>query len=208
MRRIVWLCGSLTVALPTGAAAQVIQLPSFHSFSVDTTVVVPDSGPRPLAGQKRARAGSSRFGPAAAQHAGGIDRQATGAAALATIHDPRQADAAILQRAQALRTKRPPTPVAAEPTTAAASDPLPKSLAEIERQRAERSGTAGREALALVAKARAALAAGKPAVANIYYARARKQASGSLGQQIDAEVRRSNEAATIANSAKNSPAAK
>jgi hypothetical protein len=208
MRRIVWLCGLLAVAAPTITSAQVIQLPSFHSFSVDTTVVVPDSGPRPLAGQKRARSGSSRFGPAAPQHASGIDRQAAGAAALAKIHDPRQADAAILQRAQALRTKRPPTPAAAASTPAAASDPVPKSLAEIERLRAEQSVTAGREALALVEKARAALAAGKPAVANIYYGRAGKLAQGKLKHQVDAEVRRLNQPATVAKSTRNARAAK
>jgi hypothetical protein len=197
-----------TVAVPATAAAQVIQLPSFHSFSVDTTVVVPDSGPRPLAGQKRARASSSRFAPAAPHRASGIDRQAAGAAALATIHDPRQADAALLQRAQALRAKQQATPSAAARPPAAASDPLPKSLAEIERQRAEQSVTSGREARSLIEKARAALAAGKPAVANIYYGRARNQAAGPLRQQIDAEVRRLSESAAMAKSGKSARAVK
>ena len=100
MRLTPWLAGLAACAMPEIVAGQVIQLPSFHSFSVDTTVVVPDAGRATIAGNRQGRTGVSRVGPHSANRSVGVDRQATGASALAAIHDPRQADAALRRRAK------------------------------------------------------------------------------------------------------------
>ena len=55
MRPMVWLAGLAAIAWSQIATGQVIQLPSFHSFSVDTTVVVPDAGRAAIAGNKQGR---------------------------------------------------------------------------------------------------------------------------------------------------------
>ena len=195
MRRMVWLLGLGAMASPQIVVGQVIQLPSFHSFSVDTTVVVPDAGRAATAGNRQRRASASRLGPLPANRSVGVDRQATGASALAAIHDPLQADAALRRRAQtqsrAPVENSPPT-LAPWAGRTAATDPPLRSMAAIEGQRASRAAAVERETLALVQKARTAAAGGKPGVAKIYYQRAAAQASGRLRHTITAELEKLN----------------
>jgi hypothetical protein len=204
MRMTPWLAGLAACALPQTVAGQVIQLPSFHSFSVDTTVVVPDAGRAPIAGNRQGRTGVSRVGPLSANRTVGVDRQATGASALAAIHDPRQADAALRRRAQEQHraalddSARSAAPWAGR--TAASDRPL-QSARTIEGERTSRTAAIERETLALIARARAAAAKGQPGVAKIYYQRAAAQATGQLPHTIAAELATLNRAPAVSRKA-------
>ena len=144
-------------------SAQTIQLPSFSSFSVDTTVVVPDSGRAPAAGTRRASSGTSTFGGFPRQRASGSNWQAARIHVLAKIHDPAEADRALLDQALAGRAPSPDPAVTLKPdVTPAATEPGLASVAQIERQRIAQSVARQREAFTLYEKGRQAQAAGKP----------------------------------------------
>jgi hypothetical protein len=139
-----WLFALIAMLLSVGTAqAQVIQLPSFHQFSVDTTVVVPDSGAASVAGNRSGRAGRSNFNGLPPARAAGIDRGASGASVHAQVHDP-----AARERELALRAKQGGAigqrkssvqPGSRAIGRAPAVDtPLP-SVAEIRRMQASRS---------------------------------------------------------------------
>jgi hypothetical protein len=193
MRGIVWQAGLWIAVASEIALGQVVQLPSFHSFSVDTTVVVPDAGRAAVAGNKQGRTSAARSGVLPANRALAVDRQANGASALAAIHDPAQADAALRRRGQAQPRVLPESSaVTAAPWSAraAAQDRAVGSVTAIESQRAVRAANVERETLALLGKARAAATGGKPGVATIYYHRAAAQATGRLRHTIAAELGR------------------
>jgi hypothetical protein len=199
MRPVVWLIGLGAIASPQLVAGQVIQLPSFHSFSVDTTVVVPDSGRATIAGDKKGRTGASRLGPLSGNRALAVDRQSTGVSALATIHDPRQADAALRRAQTQSRVPAEGSIPMQAPWSGrtAATDRAVQSVAAIEGQRASRAAAVERETLALVQKARTAAAGGKPGVATAYYQRAASQATGRLQHTIAAELGQMNRRPTV-----------
>ncbi len=99
------------------ARGQVVQLPTTHSFSVGTTVSVPDGGAVQLGGVSRSYESSSDFGipglgglPVAGRlfRNRGISRgvERSGAWATATIHDLRAMDEATLQLAARQRAGR------------------------------------------------------------------------------------------------------
>src|SRR5262245_34582711 len=71
--------------------AQTVQLPTFQSFAVSTTVVVPDSGGAYLGGVSRASSGGSQFGPWGPRAFGG-QQQAGGVGVSVQIHDMRTLD--------------------------------------------------------------------------------------------------------------------
>ena len=96
------------------AIGQVVQLPTFDSFSVNTTVSVPDRGSVYLGGVDRARyesswsgvPGMSRLpgaGPLLGNRASSASVTSSGATATATIIDHREWDAATRARAAQLR---------------------------------------------------------------------------------------------------------
>jgi hypothetical protein len=82
------------------AAAQAVQLPTFHYFGVQTTVSVPDRGGVVLGGVNTASSGSTTrgFGPFA-NRASGSTIGASTASVYATIIDHREWDAAVLAEA-------------------------------------------------------------------------------------------------------------
>jgi hypothetical protein len=135
----------MLAASAAAASAQVVQLPSFHSFSVDTTVVVPDSGPSAVASQRAARSSQSQLRGLPGSRAIGRDRQAAGAAVRAQIHDPEAAEGELTRRALATRGSDERTPLSGRPPasalradpsrSAAALDPALPSVAEIKRAR-------------------------------------------------------------------------
>jgi hypothetical protein len=199
----------------TNVSAQTIQLPSFTSFSVDTTVLVPDSGSAATAGSKRASSGRSSFGGFPRHRAAGSNRQAGGMHVMARIHDPDESDKALLQQAQARGMKTLDNSVAPKAGLASAAvnpgltgDPGLTSVAEIERQRAAQSATQQREAFALFEKGRQAQAAGKAGVAAVYFRIASSRATGTLKQEIDADLKSLRALATPAKSLKTAGAAR
>ena len=167
-----------------------IQLPNFSVFGVNTTVLVPDSGPSPLAAQRQARYSRSMYRGFNPLRAFGAQRRAAVAAATAKIHDPQAADEAILRAARARRTNwvRGSTSRLDRRQGPPAGRGL-QSVADIERRRAGQSAADNRQALSLAEKARQANAGGKSGVAIIYYGMAAKKATGQLKADIEHEVR-------------------
>jgi len=87
------------------------------------------------------------------------------------------------------RTDGTPSPVRLSPTTAepvqpsSAALPAP-SVAEARKLHAQQQEAAQQEAAALVERARAAEAAGKPQLAKVYYEMAARRATGQLKQEV------------------------
>jgi hypothetical protein len=111
-----WLCcGALTCS----ASAQVIQIPTFRSFTVDTTVWVPDSGGSYLGGTSSAMSGFDTRGVPLLGKAPLVDRlfknraigsslNSAGASAHVAVHSMSDLDRAILEEAAARRAFGPP----------------------------------------------------------------------------------------------------
>jgi hypothetical protein len=179
----------LVFALAMAARAQTVQLPSFSNFSVDTTVVVPDRGSASLGGNSRMATGSTDVNGIPRQRAIGLGQQTGRQQVMAQIHDPREADAALLGQAGGARgatnDRRPSTALAPR-----GADPALSSVVDLERRRAELRSAAQREAYAAFEKGRQAQAAGKPSVAAVYFRTAAKQADPALRKAIDAQLRR------------------
>jgi hypothetical protein len=188
--------------------ATTVQLPSFSYFSVNTTVSVPDRGGAFLGGINRARDGSTTrgFGPLANRGIGG-DRLAGGASVHATIIDHDELDRAILAAAAARRIPADPVLAKADaisrhvgrgieagataglPTGATAGLPssaVPAdSVAAIKARNAAAAEERASEAAGYFAKAQAAEADGKPAVAKIYYQMVVRRDAGPLKQRAE-----------------------
>ena len=166
-----------------------IQLPNFTVFGVNTTVLVPDSGPAPLARHRQARYSRAMYGRFHPQRAIGAQRGAAIASATAKIHDPQAVDEIILRAARARRTNWVRGSTSRFDRRPRPAGPGLQSVADIERQWALESAADNREALALVGKARQLQADGKSGVAAIYYGMAAKKATGHLKRDIEGEAR-------------------
>ncbi len=200
IQRLGFLAALMLVVLAVrDGLAQVVQLPTFRSFSVGTSVLVPDRGSAYLGGVNRAASGHVRHGvPLVSKtpgegrlggaNASGSAVSAAGVSVTATIIDHREWDAAVLAEAQALRAARGEETTRREganavPPLRAPSVPI-ASVAELERQNAQKDQQREAEAVALVNKAWRAEADGKPSVARIYYQMAARRAEGGLREQI------------------------
>lgn len=172
----------------TSAANVTIQLPNFSTFGVNTTVLVPDSGPSPYAAQRQAFYSRVMYGRMNPQRATAAQRSAAIASVTAQVHDQRQADETILQAVRSRRANwvRGSTP-ARSARVPQAADPQLLSVAEIERRQRRQSAAGNREAAQLLEKARQAQDAGKTSVAAIYYDMAARRATGELAEQIERE---------------------
>jgi hypothetical protein len=184
------LAACTLVATANSLAAQVVQLPTFSMFSVDTTVSVPDSGGAHLGGTRRGSHAMSTFGGIPRNRGWGVSRQAAGAGVTVQIHDPQEAEAALagssVRRHDAVPGPRRPLRIAAGE---AASDAPLASVAELQERRAALAAAGQQEALALAERGRTAHRAGKNALAALYFRTAARKASGSLRQAIEAELR-------------------
>ena len=196
MRRFIFvtaaaiLLGGGAVALgQTPPVPTTVQLPTFHVFTVQTTVSVPDRGGMALGGISRGADGRVTLGPLG-NRGSGSSRGASGVSATATIVDNQEIDQAILASG---RGKAPDaasakaTAIAAHVQTRAASAPA-GSVAAIRQQNAEKAEQKNRELAELEAKAQTAESAGKVALARAYYQMVARQASGELKQRVDARL--------------------
>lgn len=183
------------------ALGQAVQLPTIQVFSVDTTVSVPDGGGIVLGGVSRAADGSASRGlPLAGRLGGnralGSERGHAGMSLHATIIDNHELDQAVLAEAAALRGGKPvetglarslpePAPVA---SSSAARTVGVSSLAALRAQNAAADEAQQEEARAYLAKAEAAAAAGKTAVARSFYLLAHRRATGDLAKQVQSRL--------------------
>jgi type II secretory pathway component GspD/PulD (secretin) len=197
-RVLVSTAAALLVAfLAQDALAQAVQLPSFHYFTVSTTVSVPDRGAAYLGGVSRAASGRVSRGVPLLGKAPGLGRLGrndaigssigtSGVSVSATIIDHRELDEAVLAEARARRGGAPLTEAVSD---APPRDRLPAaapvaSVADIRRQNEIEDDAQQQEALALVAKGRQAEAAGKLSVARVYYEMAARRADEDLRRKI------------------------
>jgi hypothetical protein len=171
-------------------AATTVQLPTFSSFSVQTTVSVPDSGGAYLGGVNRGV--DSRvtrgLGPLRNRGIGG-SRTASGVSISATIIDHEEIDRAILAEAAAKReTAVDPaaTKAAILSRSVGRSDgtaSLPDSVAAIHERNATAADLQAAELAGYFAKARQAEAEGKVGVAKVFYQMVARRDAGQLKQQ-------------------------
>jgi len=189
------LAGSGSFALgqnPQPPVPTTVQLPSFHVFTVQTTVSVPDRGGMVLGGIDRGADGrvTRGLGPLA-NRGGGSSRGASGVSATATIIDSRELDAAVLAAAAGGKSAEIAAAKAAELSRSVArsvSSPLPGSVAAIRAQNAAAAEQRNAELAALLGKAQQAEADGKLDLAKVYYGMVARQATGDVKKQAEARL--------------------
>lgn len=168
---VLGLLGSSLTVLP--ARAQVVQLPTFQFFTVNTSVSVPDRGGAYLGGVGRSSMGTQQFAPPWMRPplASGIASSASGVGITATVHDlhgPATGNAAATTPEQHARGR----------LAAASRDQLPRGAAE-RQAAAARNDEEARCFLELGDRARAA---GKLDVAKVYYTMSARRAQGRLAR--------------------------
>lgn len=201
MRRFVWIAAAAALlnggTLALGQfppAPTTVQLPTFHVFTVQTTVSVPDRGGLPPGSISRGADGRVMLGPLGNRPLGnrssGSSREAGGVSATTTIIDNREIDEAILASesvtapsAAALKS----APLAAH-VRSSASSPAAGSVAAIRHQNAEKAAQRNRELADLELKAQRAESSGKLSLARAYYQMVARQASGELKQRAEARL--------------------
>src|SRR4029079_8550178 len=87
MRTLFATCTIIFAATTSILPAQTLQLPSFHTFSADTTMLVPDRGAMILGGMGGRSAGEARFGECHGNRAIGSNTYASRSSVTAVIHD-------------------------------------------------------------------------------------------------------------------------
>jgi hypothetical protein len=165
-----------------------VQLPTFHFFTVQTTVSVPDQGTMVLGGNRPVSTGSTAYGPSflPPQRGVGMNAGVGQMVVSATIHDMQALDLQTLDlTADKKSTTTGPTVAAALP---AGNLVVAGSVADARRQRVEELAAVDREAAGYFEQGRSAEAAGKPTVAKIYYQMAARRASGELKAQVQARL--------------------
>ena len=198
------LC-ALNVSMAWG---QVVQLPTFNYFSVQTSVLAPDRGGAFLGGVRRSSSRNAAYGVPGAGRlpgvgrlfgnrvldgtAGGrsssvhvtiIDHEELDQAVLAAAARERSAPSRLDQRAAALAQRMGTSESGGNST----GDTL-VSVAELRRQHEARQATGTNEAARLFDQGRQAEARGQASTARIYYRMAQKRAGGELQRQITARL--------------------
>ncbi len=92
-------CVSLLLSALPSAYGQVVQLPTLNTFSMDTSVMVPDRGTMSLGGNGYGAYGSSQRGPLPIGPNYGSTRSAAGVSVSATIIDLNELDRLIRSQA-------------------------------------------------------------------------------------------------------------
>lgn len=176
----------LALGLPAHAShAQTLQLPTFSSFSVETSVLVPDRGSALMGGTRRSSSGSSQSGPLRGSQSRGSSAAAGGIDVSAFVHDFEAMDQAVLAKAAQKRgeqTRENPN------FPAARSGERLSSVADIRRRQVQGTGQEADDSGGYLNRARAAVADGKPNVARVYFQMAERRAQGSAKADIQAEM--------------------
>jgi hypothetical protein len=189
----------------------VVQLPTFHFFTVDTTVLVPDGGDAFLGGINSGGAANQQSGIPGlggrpfTNSAMATSTAASGASVSAQIHDLDAMDKALLgSDVQGIAFHPPlalPQQLAAALAPSATDSGRLQSVAAIRAQRAGEDAAADRQATADLERGRQLLAAGKTGVAKIYFRTAAREASppGEIHRQAVAALADAEKAKTAAN---------
>jgi hypothetical protein len=175
------------------ARAQVVQLPSMHTFSMSTSVLVPDSGRAYLRGANRSSHWMKSRGPGWSPLGRNVGRgggvAASGGTITATIIDHSELDALVLDEARAIRAEKgraekgialPREPIA---STKPPRDSSPLSVAAIKSKLAADDAALEDEAAGDFRKALAYERAGEGALARNYYRVAARKSTGVIKQK-------------------------
>lgn len=184
VRCLVFVLGGLLIP---AVNAQVVQLPSMHTFTIRTSVLVPDSGGAYLGGTRRSLQGSTSrgipgLGAVGRNTARGGTVAGTGVMVHATVIDHEELDELVLSEARARREGRgdaeaSPRAVMAEPKRA------PVSVAAIKRELAAEDAELEAEAERDFQKAADYERAGEVALARSYYRVAARKSTGAVKQR-------------------------
>jgi hypothetical protein len=181
----------------SSAAAQAVQLPTFHFFTTNTTVEVPDGGDAFLGGVGRSSSGRIQRGiPGLPSRpfssvATGRSSAAAGTSVSAQIHDLDGMDRALLSDdagsvlANSSQPFHPPLALAQQKAVLAGSggSNALASVAALRAQVAAEDAARQKEALENLARGRQLLAEGKSGVAKIYLQNAARHSNGDVQQQ-------------------------
>lgn len=176
------------LVLTASAHGQVVQLPSLHTFTVQTSVLVPDSGRAYLGGVNRSSHWMSSRGPGwgpLGWHRGrGGEMSATGGTITATIIDNSELDALVLEEARAIRAEKGiELPRESVARIKPPRDSAVLSVAAIKRELAAEDAAKEKEAKRDFEKALAYDRAGEGALARSYYRVAARKSSGEVKQK-------------------------
>jgi hypothetical protein len=203
-RIVVALLSGFVLAIASAAEAQVVQLPTFQIFSVQTTVVAPDRGWSVLGGAAQARGQQAVQGvPGAARlpwagrllgnRGAASELRLAGAAVSATIHDREAMERSLVGTPGIDRANRDPE---LDRKAAFLTDHVATGAEEMElqsvrairaRQRLTKSH-ADEELAGYLARGRAAEAAGRIGAARASYALVARRAQGPLRQEAQSRL--------------------
>ena len=174
-----------------------VQLPTFSSFGVDTTVSVPDGGSTYLGGVDRASSGSNQFGVGPfGNRSIGSQQSASGMRVSAYVHDFQAMDEYLLNQPTAFNRglTQPQGQVAraigqrVEDARAAPAGRPALDVASLRAQRLQEEQARSSESAGLLERGQAAESAGKVSVARLYYQMAYRKAQGDAKAQALARL--------------------
>jgi hypothetical protein len=193
------------------AAAQVVMLPTYRTFSIGGSVLVPDRGMAHLGGistarESRVSRGIPGFGPLFANRGIGREMGHAGAHVAATIIDNRELDQQVLSAAARSLPAVSAEDVAIARKAAflnqhlgsrsrpsgqtAGLEGLPENhISRIRQQQQQADQQQQLEGLELMIQAQQMELAGKPGVARIYYQQAARRLTGNRRQQVIERLR-------------------
>ncbi|MCO6453947.1 MAG: hypothetical protein J5I93_01420 [Pirellulaceae bacterium] len=203
------------LASPSTVHAQAVQLPSFHYFTVSTSVLVPDRGGAYLGGISRSQTGSVSRGVPLLGKVPGADRlfrnqgiaasqSASGVSVHATIIDNAELDRAVLAAAADRPSGLDPQiagraaflarHVAQHPPATGELPAEPavrgKSLDQLQREQEAARERRQKDAQQWLDRARQAEAAGKLGAARVYYQMAARSAGSAPAPPISSNAGR------------------
>ena len=188
-----WLVAALIICCAAPAAAQVpstVQLPSYSTYGVSTSVSVPDRGRAYLGGMGGSSSGSTAYGPVFGPGSRGYGRQ-TGAGSVdvrVTIHDFDAMDKLLLGQAAGSSPAARRSLASGRAGQSSAAQAPRGSLAEARQRHSAEVEAEQQKALNYVRQARRSAARGKPKVAKVLLQMAERRASPELKVQIRKEL--------------------
>ena len=193
MTRSISLAAAVLASWTMPCLAQVVQLPTYRSFSVRTTVSVPDSGAGFAAGAGTAAHPWRTSGHALPWRVAGGDlalgarQQASGVSVRASVIDQQEMEARL--RGSGDTISEPTNCYGSQVGRVRLDAVAASSVEELQRQRAASLQARDAETADWLQRAAAAENEGKLGVARIYYQMVIRRDSGPSGQQARARLR-------------------
>lgn len=174
------------------SSGQVVQLPTFRSFGMSTSVVVPDRGAVYMGGNGRAATGWNEFGTPLVpfgNRSPGMLHSAGAVSVSAYVHDFAAMDAYVLNQASGKRVAGSP-PVRASALQRASASSAAQAVRSVAELRAEHVAEADLSPAVneLLQRGQAAERAGRVGAARVYYQMAARRAATAERDKILAKL--------------------